>query len=106
MKALGRDGAIAWLLERAAECDKAAAGYKLVAKDYRKRARRFANRNDGRLSVDDDFDPYEPYIPDGHVLCPRCDGHQVVNCYCGGDLCVCDNHGEEPCPFSRRRVRW
>lgn len=49
--------------------------------------------------MDDDFDPYEPYIPDGHVLCPRCDGHQVVNCYCGGDLCVCDNHGEEPCPF-------
>ena len=49
--------------------------------------------------MDDDFDPYEPYIPDGHVLCPRCDGHQVVNCYCGGDLCVCDNYGEEPCPF-------
>lgn len=49
--------------------------------------------------MDDDFDPYEPYIPDGHVLCPRCDGHQVVNCHCGGDLCICDNHGEEPCPF-------
>lgn len=39
VKALGRDGAIAWLLERAAECDKAAAGHKLVAKDYRKRAK-------------------------------------------------------------------
>lgn len=49
--------------------------------------------------MDDAFDPYEPYIPDGHVLCPRCDGHQVVNCHCGGDLCICDNHGEEPCPF-------
>lgn len=49
--------------------------------------------------MDDDFDPYEPYIPDGHVMCPRCDGHQVVNCHCGGDLCICDNYGEEACPF-------
>jgi len=51
--------------------------------------------------VADDFDPYdfEHDIPEGHVLCPRCDGHQVVSCHCGGDLCVCENYGEEPCPF-------
>lgn len=47
----------------------------------------------------DDFYDYCDGPPDGHVLCPRCDGHQVVNCRCGGDLCVCDNYGEEPCPF-------
>lgn len=49
----------------------------------------------------DDFDPYdfEPPIPDGYVLCPRCDGHQEVACHCGGDLCVCENYGEMPCPL-------
>jgi hypothetical protein len=49
----------------------------------------------------DDFDPYdfEPDIPDGYVLCPRCDGHQEVPCHCGGDLCVCENYGEKPCPL-------
>jgi len=40
-----------------------------------------------------------PDIPDGHVLCPRCDGHQEVACHCGGDLCVCENYGDMPCPF-------
>ena len=51
--------------------------------------------------ADDDFDPYdyEHDIPAGHVLCPHCDGQQVVSCHCGGDLCVCENYGEEPCPF-------
>ena len=38
-------------------------------------------------------------ILDGHVLCPRCDGHQEVPCHCGGDLCVCENCGDMPCPF-------
>lgn len=50
---------------------------------------------------DNDRDYYDDYsdIPNGHVLCPRCNGNQVVNCHCGGDLCVCENYGEEPCPF-------
>ena len=48
---------------------------------------------------DDSYDHYEPDIPDGHVLCPRCDGHSEVECHCGGDLCVCENYGEKPCPF-------
>lgn len=39
VKALGRDDAIAWLLERACECDKAAKGHKIIAKDYRARAK-------------------------------------------------------------------
>ena len=52
------------------------------------------------LADDDyDFDPYGEGPPEGHVLCPRCDGHQTVNCHCGGDLCVCENYGEEPCPL-------
>ena len=41
----------------------------------------------------------EPDLPDGHVLCPRCNGQRVVNCHCGGDLCVCENCGEKPCPL-------
>lgn len=32
------------------------------------------------------------------VICPRCSGDGTVDCYCGGDFCVCDNHGERDCP--------
>ena len=49
--------------------------------------------------ADDDYDYYEEPIPEGHVLCPRCDGHMSVACHCGGDLCVCENYGEEACPL-------
>lgn len=38
------------------------------------------------MSRDDDYDHYEPDIPDGHTLCPRCDGQQTVVCHCGGDV--------------------
>lgn len=48
---------------------------------------------------DDRFYDYCDGPRDGYVLCPRCDGHQTVNCHCGGDLCVCENYGEKPCPF-------
>lgn len=27
-----------------------------------------------------------------------CSGNGFVNCYCGGDQCVCHNHGEMECP--------
>lgn len=49
----------------------------------------------------DDFDWHDidPDIPDGYVLCPRCNGYQEVACHCGGDLCVCENYGEKPCPL-------
>lgn len=54
--------------------------------------------NQTETNVADDFD-YRDDIPEGHVLCPRCDGHQTVSCHCGGDLCVCENYGEEACPM-------
>lgn len=47
----------------------------------------------------DDCDDHEHDVPEGHVLCPRCDGHSEVACRCGGDLCFCANHGDKPCPF-------
>jgi hypothetical protein len=31
--------------------------------------------------------------------CAHCQNTGHVNCYCGGDLCICENNGEEPCPF-------
>lgn len=30
--------------------------------------------------------------------CSECQNTGWVDCYCGGDLCVCENGGEEPCP--------
>ena len=33
------------------------------------------------------------------IQCPRCSGWGHINCYCGGDLCVCENYGEKDCPL-------
>lgn len=33
------------------------------------------------------------------TTCPRCDGGGTLECYCGGDLCVCENYGERDCPL-------
>lgn len=30
--------------------------------------------------------------------CSECQNTGFVECYCGGDLCICENNGEEPCP--------
>ncbi len=30
-------------------------------------------------------------------LTRRCGGSRIVNCLCGGDFCVCHNHGESEC---------
>ncbi len=30
--------------------------------------------------------------------CDRCGNLGVIICHCGGDLCVCENQGEYPCP--------
>ena len=43
----------------------------------------------------DDFD----FMPDESAVCPKCMGMCSVDCYCGGDLCVCDNYGEMDCPL-------
>jgi hypothetical protein len=34
---------------------------------------------------------------DDRGYCFTCNNTGFVNCYCGGDLCVCHNHGEKPC---------
>ncbi len=39
----------------------------------------------------DDYDDEEEY-------CDTCGNLGEVNCYCGGDLCVCLNYGSIPCP--------
>lgn len=30
--------------------------------------------------------------------CEQCDDTGYVACRCGGDICICDNHGEMKCP--------
>lgn len=29
--------------------------------------------------------------------CTHCQNTGWIDCHCGGDLCVCENNGEEPC---------
>lgn len=38
------------------------------------------------------------YDDEDYEQCSFCDGDGCVNCYCGGDLCVCENYGERVCP--------
>lgn len=48
----------------------------------------------------DDFEYYEDdrYDDDNWVVCDECNGDGTVNCYCGGDFCLCGMHDEKPCP--------
>lgn len=48
--------------------------------------------------TDDHFDG-DDYLYEDDCTCPRCSGSGWIDCYCGGDLCVCDNYGEKPCPL-------
>lgn len=31
------------------------------------------------------------------TLLPGCGGTKTLHCYCGGDFCICHNHGEAEC---------
>lgn len=35
---------------------------------------------------------------DDEPFCFTCQNTGYVDCYCGGDFCACDNHGEMDCP--------
>lgn len=48
------------------------------------------------MCSDHEFD--DEYDDRDLVICPNCMGSGEVNCYCGGDLCICDNYGDAPCP--------
>lgn len=45
-------------------------------------------------------DEYEYWDGDDSedAWCDTCQNMGTINCHCGGDLCVCENHGEMPCP--------
>lgn len=49
--------------------------------------------------MSDEPDDYEYEDFDDGPPCPRCDGQRTVNCYCGGDFCICENYGERDCPL-------
>lgn len=41
---------------------------------------------------------FEDEGDDDEGWCDTCQNTGSVDCHCGGDLCVCDNGGEFPCP--------
>jgi hypothetical protein len=47
----------------------------------------------------EDYDAYmyDDILPEGMVVCDRCNGDGEVDCRCGGDLCFC-GEGEVTCP--------
>ena len=37
--------------------------------------------------------------------CDLCQNSGYVECYCGGDICICENNGERECPRCRGQSR-
>lgn len=44
-----------------------------------------------------DMDPMDYEDDFESAPCRNCDGWGYTDCFCGGDLCVCENNGEKPC---------
>jgi hypothetical protein len=45
------------------------------------------------------IDGFDDDLTDGDgEWCEHCQNTGELDCYCGGDLCVCDNNGSYPCP--------
>jgi hypothetical protein len=45
-----------------------------------------------------DNDPYYDMDDEDERYCYRCNSTGYITCHCGGDLCLCKNYGEMPCP--------
>jgi len=40
------------------------------------------------------------------LWCDVCLNTGVVDCYCGGDLCICERYGTAPCPACGGLLAW
>lgn len=49
------------------------------------------------LPIEPDDDPRDEY--DETEWCQHCNNLGYMICHCGGDICVCSNNGEYPCPY-------
>ena len=63
-----------------------------------------AEPDDDAIDLDEEFrcwcgekGPYEE-LCDSDVFSRGCGGTGTLYCECGGDFCVCHNHGEIECP--------
>lgn len=45
----------------------------------------------------DEHEPGPEDNDDSEPTCSACDGWGYFDCFCGGDLCVCNYGGERPC---------
>ena len=57
---------------------------------------RFYKRCDALSPEPDEF--YDDDFGCEDEWCDTCQNMGVIDCHCGGDLCVCYNFGEMPCP--------
>ncbi len=49
-------------------------------------------------AADDHYDDYFDDMPEGCVVCDRCNGDAVIDCMCCGDFCCCGAGDELSCP--------
>lgn len=43
---------------------------------------------------------------DEFPFCDRCQNMGTIDCFCGGDMCICEWNGERPCPYCERGRQW
>lgn len=48
--------------------------------------------------VDEDANDFYEDEDEDADYCDRCGNEGIIPCRCGGDFCICMNHGEAPCP--------
>lgn len=47
---------------------------------------------------EDYFEEEDPSDGVGDSYCFTCNNTGTIDCHCGGDVCICLNNGELPCP--------
>lgn len=47
---------------------------------------------------EEEYDPHGPCDSGEDEYCYTCANTGSLDCHCGGDLCICRNNGEYPCP--------
>lgn len=46
----------------------------------------------------EEWDETFPEEDEDEGYCATCNNTGSIDCHCGGDLCICENNGEMPCP--------
>lgn len=59
---------------------------------------REGEEGDSGVMAEEEYNDFDDYEDEDDVYCETCGNLGTILCECGGDICVCENNGEIPCP--------